>query len=115
MAADPASSNVILYGTDEAPAPIRRFALGPLAFDLEAGKLLLETYNADRYVLRVQGQSKHPAIEPERIVSPSVLVAEIVQGLQPYRPLAAGASPYLLVTDTVTDQSQGTLRLIARA
>src|SRR5581483_8255826 len=81
----------------------------------EAGKLLLETYNADRYVLRVQGQSKHPAIEPERIVNPSVLVAEIVQALQPFRPRAAGASPYLLVTDTQADQSRGRLRLIARA
>ncbi len=81
----------------------------------EAGKLLLATYNADRYLLRVQGQSKHPAIEPERIVNPSLLLAEIVQALQPYRPLAAGASPYLLVTDCQADQSQGTLRLIARA
>jgi hypothetical protein len=44
-----------------------------------------------------------------------VLVAEIVQALQPYRPLAAGASPYLLVTDSQADQSQGTIRLIARA
>src|SRR5262245_2369100 len=39
MATASVSSNVVLYGTDEAPAPIRRFALGPLAFDLEAGKL----------------------------------------------------------------------------
>ena len=81
----------------------------------EAGKLLLETYNADRYVLEVQGQSKHPAIEPEHIVNPSVLVAEIVQALQPHRPLAAGAAAYLLVTDTRADQSRGTIRLIARA
>ena len=39
MATGPASSNVILYGTDEPPAPIRPFALGPLGFDLESGKL----------------------------------------------------------------------------
>jgi di/tripeptidase len=81
----------------------------------EAGKILVETYNADTFTIEVQGQSKHPAIEPERIVSPSVLVAEIVQALQPYRPLAAGASPYLLVTDTLTDQSRGTIRMLARA
>ena len=66
-------------------------------------------------MVEVQGQSEHPAIEPERIVSPSVLVAEIVQALQPYRPQAAGASPYLLVTDTRGDQSRGTVRMLARA
>ncbi len=81
----------------------------------EAGKILVETYNADAVVLTVQGQSKHPAIEPEHIVNPSVLVAEIVAALQPYRPRAAGAPAYLLVTDTQADQSQGTIRLIARA
>jgi di/tripeptidase len=81
----------------------------------EAGKILLETYNADTYVVTVQGQSKHPAIEPERIVSPSAMVAEIVQGLQAYRPRAAGAEAYLLVDDTHTDQSRGTLRILARA
>ena len=81
----------------------------------EAGKLILETYNAQTLVVEVQGQSKHPAIEPERIVSPSLLVAEIVQALQPYRPRAAGAAAYLLVDDTHTDQSRGTLRILARA
>jgi tripeptide aminopeptidase len=81
----------------------------------EAGKIIVETYNADAVVLTVQGQSKHPAIEPERIVNPSVLVAEIVQALQAYRPHAAGAAAYLLVTDTRADQSRGTVRLIARA
>lgn len=30
---------VILYGTEQPPAPIQRFAQGPLSFDLEAGKL----------------------------------------------------------------------------
>src|SRR5262249_28460642 len=80
-----------------------------------AGKILVETYNADTLVVEVHGQSKHPAIEPERIVSPSVLVAEIVQALQPHRPRAAGAAAYLLVTDTRTDQSRGTLRMLARA
>jgi tripeptide aminopeptidase len=81
----------------------------------EAGKILVETYNADAVVLTVQGQSKHPAIEPERIVNPSVLVAEIVQALQPFRPRAAGTGAYLLVTDTRADQSRGSVRLIARA
>jgi tripeptide aminopeptidase len=81
----------------------------------EAGKILVETYNADAVVLTVQGQSKHPAIEPERIVNPSVLVADIVQALQEYRPRAAGAAAYLLVTDSRADQSEGTIRLIARA
>jgi tripeptide aminopeptidase len=81
----------------------------------EAGKILVETYNADAVVLTVQGQSKHPAIEPERIVNPSVLVADVVQALQEYRPRAAGAAAYLLVTDSRADQSQGTIRLIARA
>jgi tripeptide aminopeptidase len=80
----------------------------------EAGKILVETYNADAVLLTVQGQSKHPAIEPERIVNPSVLVAEIVQALQPYRPRAAGTAAYLLVTETRADQSRGTVRLIAR-
>src|SRR5262249_8306740 len=81
----------------------------------EAGKILVETYNADALVVEVHGQSKHPAIEPEHIVSPSVLVAEIVQALQPHRPRAAGAAAYLLVTDTHADQSRGTLRMLARA
>lgn len=81
----------------------------------EAGQVILETYNADSLAVTVHGQSKHPAIEPEHIVNPAVLVAEIVQALQPYRPPAAGAEEYLLVTDTRTDQSVGTLRLIARA
>lgn len=81
----------------------------------EAGQILIETYNAEHYVLTVHGQSKHPAIEPEHIVNPSVLVAEIVQALQAHRPRLAGASPYLLVTDTQTDQSQGTIRAIGRA
>jgi len=81
----------------------------------EAGKILIETYNADAVTITVEGQSKHPAIEPERIVNPSLLVAEIVQALQAYRPRAAGAAAYLLVTDTRADQSRGMVRLIARA
>ena len=38
MAGD-AMEAVILYGTEQPPAPIRRFQQGPLSFDLEAGKL----------------------------------------------------------------------------
>lgn len=34
-----ATEAVILYGTEQPPAPIQRFAQGPLSFDLEAGKL----------------------------------------------------------------------------
>ena len=81
----------------------------------EAGRILVETYNADAIVLTLQGQSKHPAIEPEHIVNPSLLVADVVQALQEFRPQAAGAPAYLLVTDSRADQSQGTIRVIARA
>ena len=34
-----ATEAVILYGTEQPPAPIQRFQQGPLSFDLEAGKL----------------------------------------------------------------------------
>src|SRR5258707_4219736 len=46
MAVGDPETAVILYGTEQPPAPIRRFARGPLSFDLEAGKL--------RYI-RLQG------------------------------------------------------------
>jgi len=46
MAVGDPETAVILYGTGQPPAPIRRFAQGPLSFDLEAGKL--------RYI-RLQG------------------------------------------------------------
>ena len=46
MAVGDLETAVILYGTEQPPAPIRRFAQGPLSFDLEAGKL--------RYI-RLQG------------------------------------------------------------
>ena len=39
MTAEPASPAVILYGTDHPPASIDHFQLGPLSFDLEAGKI----------------------------------------------------------------------------
>jgi tripeptide aminopeptidase len=98
--------------------------LGPVSLDAvlaveteipEAGKVLIETYNADSVYIEVQGQSKHPALEPERIINPSLLVAELVQALQPYRPRRAGAEAYLLVTETTADQSRGTLHLLVRA
>ena len=34
-----ATEAVILYGTEQPPAPVQRFQRGPLSFDLEAGKL----------------------------------------------------------------------------
>jgi D-apionolactonase len=46
MAVGDPETAVIHYGTEQPPAPIRRFARGPLSFDLEAGKL--------RYI-RLQG------------------------------------------------------------
>ena len=46
MAVGEIETAIILYGTEQPPAPIRRFMRGPLSFDLEAGKL--------RYI-RLQG------------------------------------------------------------
>ena len=39
MTVKPVSPAVILYGTEHPPASIDCFQLGPLSFDLEAGKI----------------------------------------------------------------------------
>lgn len=39
MTEEAASTAVVLYGTDHPPASIDRFEIGPLSFDLEAGKI----------------------------------------------------------------------------
>jgi hypothetical protein len=87
MATGPASSNVILYGTDEPPAPIRRFALGPLAFDLEAGKL--------RYI-RLDG---HEALRA---------IAFVVRG-------PSWESPAPKISGFESDERDGRLRIRYRA
>ena len=57
MTAD-AREAVILYGTEQPPAPIQRFQQGPLSFDLEAGKL--------RYIRLAGSAERAPAAAPCR-------------------------------------------------
>jgi hypothetical protein len=69
MTARAASAAVILYGTDHPPASIDRFELGPLSFDLEAGKIRyirfagIEALRCIAFVVRGPGwESPAPAI-----------------------------------------------------
>jgi D-apionolactonase len=82
MAAAEPETAVILYGTEQPPAPIRRFAQGPLSFDLEAGKLRyislqgIEALRCIAFVARGQGwESPAPQIS-------DLVVAEADGGLR---------------------------------
>ena len=87
MAAAEPGAAVILYGTEQPPAPIRRFAQGPLSFDLEAGKL--------RYI-RLQG------IEVLRCI------AFVVRG-------PGWESPAPRISDLDVEESGGGIRIRYRA
>jgi D-apionolactonase len=69
MAGGDPDTAVMLYGTEQPPAPVRRFQQGPLAFDLEAGKIRyirlngIEILRAIAFVVRGPGwESPAPRI-----------------------------------------------------
>ena len=70
-----ATEAVTLYGTEQPPAPVQRFAQGPLSFDLEAGKLRyirlagIEVLRSIAFVVRGPGWES-PAAAPCRRGSP---------------------------------------------
>ncbi len=69
MAGEPASAAVVLYGTEQPAASITRFQVGPLSFELEAGKMRyirfagIEALRCIAFVVRGPGwESPAPAI-----------------------------------------------------
>ena len=116
MSGSSLSPHVATCGTEEAPAAIRRLAVGPLGFDLEAGKLRYVRFAGIEILRSIAFVVRGPGWET---LSPEISNMEIVEGAQAlqarWRANYRFGDSRLEVTAVVNAKADGSLRFEAEA